>query len=63
MAVKKKTYSVTIDIEIVEEFKARCKEQDINQSMLIEAFMRAYTNDMVELRLVNSNKIVTMMKE
>ena len=63
MAVKKKTYSVTIDIEIVEEFKTRCKEQDINQSMLIEAFMRAYTNDMVELRLVNSNKIVTMMKE
>jgi len=59
----KKTYSATIDVETLEVFKAKCKEKDVSQSMLIESFMRAYVNDMVELRLVNNSKIIAVMKE
>lgn len=57
----KKSYTVTVDEEIVSAFKDVCKEQNINQSMLIEAFMRTYTNDHIRLELVN-NKIETFVK-
>ena len=57
----KKSYTVTVDEEIVSAFKDVCKEQNINQSMLIEAFMRTYTNDHIRLELVN-NKMETFVK-
>lgn len=50
----KKSYSVTVDEAIVTAFKNMCKEQNINQSMLIEAFMRTYTSDRIKLELVNN---------
>ena len=60
--VAKKSYSVTVDESIVTAFKDMCKEQNINQSMLIEAFMRTYTNDRIKLELVN-NKNEVQVKE
>lgn len=50
----KKSYSVTVDETIVTAFKDMCKEQNINQSMLIEAFMRTYTSERIKLELVNN---------
>ena len=50
----KKSYSVTVDEVIVTAFKDMCKEQNINQSMLIEAFMRTYTSERIKLELVNN---------
>lgn len=50
----KKTYSVTIDETISEDFKSLCKDNGVNQSMLIEAFMRSYVNEHVRLELVNN---------
>lgn len=50
----KKSYTVTVDESIVSAFKEMCKNQNINQSMLIEAFMRTYTNEHIKLELVNS---------
>ena len=58
----KKSYSVTVDESIVTAFKDMCKEQNINQSMLIEAFMRTYTNKHIKLELVN-NKTEVQVKE
>ena len=57
----KKSYTVTVDEEIVYAFKDVCKEQNVNQSMLIEAFMRPYTNDHIRLELVN-NKTEVQVK-
>lgn len=57
----KKSYTVTVDEQIIAEFKAKCKAEDINQSMLITAFMRSYVNGRIKLELVN-NQIVTMIK-
>lgn len=57
----KKSYTVTVDEEIVSAFKDVCKEQNVNQSMLIEAFMRTYTNDHIRLELVN-NKTEVQVK-
>ena len=56
----KKSYTVTVDEKIVVAFKDVCKEQNVNQSMLIEAFMRTYTNDHIRLELVN-NKMETFV--
>lgn len=58
----KKSYTVTVDEDIVVAFKDVCKEQNINQSMLIEAFMRTYTNQRIKLELVN-NKTEVQVKE
>lgn len=58
----KKSYTVTVDEDIVENFKSVCKEQNVNQSMLIEAFMRTYTNERIKLELVN-NKTEVQVKE
>lgn len=58
----KKSYTVTVDETIVAGFKDMCKEQNINQSMLIEAFMRTYTNEHIKLELVN-NKIEVQVKD
>ena len=57
----KKSYTVTVEESIVADFKELCKEQNVNQSMLIEAFMRTYTNDHIRLELVN-NKTETFIK-
>lgn len=58
----KKSYTVTVDEDIVSAFKDVCKEQNVNQSMLIEAFMRTYTNERIKLELVN-NKTEVQVKE
>jgi len=58
----KKSYSVTVDENIVIAFKNMCKEQNINQSMLIEAFMRTYMNEHIKLELVN-NKPEVQIKD
>lgn len=58
----KKSYTVTVEDSIVTAFKDMCKEQNINQSMLIEAFMRTYTNERIKLELVN-NKTEVQVKE
>lgn len=58
----KKSYTVTVEDSIVTAFKEVCKEQNINQSMLIEAFMRTYTNERIKLELVN-NKTEVQVKE
>ena len=58
----KKSYTVTVEDSIVTDFKDICKEQNINQSMLIEAFMRTYTNERIKLELVN-NKTEVQVKE
>lgn len=58
----KKSYTVTVEDSIVTVFKNMCKEQNINQSMLIEAFMRTYTNKHIKLELVN-NKTEVQVKE
>lgn len=58
----KKSYTVTVEESIVTDFKELCKEQNINQSMLIEAFMRTYTNERIKLKLVN-NKTEVQVKE
>lgn len=57
----KKSYTVTVEESIVAAFKEMCKDQNINQSMLIEAFMRTYTNKHIKLELVN-NKMETFVK-
>lgn len=58
----KKSYTVTVEESIVTDFKELCKEQNVNQSMLIEAFMRTYTNERIKLELVN-NKTEVQVKE
>lgn len=58
----KKSYTVTVEDSIVTDFKELCKEQNVNQSMLIEAFMRTYTNERIKLELVN-NKTEVQVKE
>ena len=58
----KKSYTVTVDEDIVVALIDVCKEQNINQSMLIEAFMRTYTNQRIKLELVN-NKTEVQVKE
>ena len=58
----KKSYTVTVEESIVTDFKELCKKQNINQSMLIEAFMRTYTNERIKLELVN-NKTEVQVKE
>ena len=58
----KKSYTVTVEDSIVTAFKNICKEQNINQSMIIEAFMRTYTNERIKLELVN-NKTEVQVKE
>lgn len=63
MAVNKRTFSTTIDPQVVDAFKEKCKEENINQSMLIETFMKAYVNGKVELRLVNNKIEDAVMKE
>lgn len=57
----KQTYSVTVDDSVVTMFREMCKEENINQSMLIEAFMRTYINRHIKLELVN-NKPETFVK-
>ena len=59
---RKVTHSVTVNPEIKARFQEVCKEQDINQSTLIEAFMRAYVNGKVVLELVN-NKMEAKIKD
>ena len=58
----KETYTVTVDTEVKKGFRELCKEQDMNQSKLIEMFMRAYMNGHIELAIVN-NKAETRIKE
>ncbi len=58
----KQTYSVTIDSDIQKSFKTLCKNEQINQSMLIEAFMRTYVNGHIKLEFVNQ-KIEVQVEE
>ena len=60
--VAKKSYSITVDEDIAAAFREKCKEEDINQSMLVGAFMKSYVAGRVKLDLVN-NKPVIEMKE
>lgn len=57
----RQSYSVTVDESIATAFREICKEQNINQSVLIEAFMRTYTNEHIKLEFVN-NKMETLIK-
>lgn len=48
----RKSYTVTVDAEISEKFKEKCKDSGLNQSMLIDAFMKAFVNDEIEFKMV-----------
>lgn len=58
----KTSYTVTVDPEIAASFREVCTNQKINQSMLIESFMRSYVNDHIRLVFVN-NKPEVEIKE
>ena len=51
--MSKKSYSITVDEDVVSAFRKKCKEQDVNQSMLVGAFMKSYVEERVKLDLVN----------
>jgi len=60
----KKGFTVTVDENLIKEFKDICKEQDIKQSMLIEAFMRSYIQGKIQINLYLSNKnTVTIIED
>lgn len=63
--VTKITFSTTIDAEVTKKFKEICREGNVNQSMLIEAFMRTYIEG--EISLVarynkEDEKMITMVR-
>lgn len=59
----KKSFTVTVDEEVIEEFKTVCKRQGVQQSMLVDAFMRAYAHGDIVVHLTLNNKNTISVKE
>ena len=59
----KRSFTVTVDEDVVEQFKQVCKRQGVQQSMLIDAFMRAYVQGNIVVHLELNNKNTISVKE
>lgn len=45
MVEKKKNFNTTIDAELLDRFKQRCKENKIGMNEVVESFMEEYCNN------------------
>lgn len=62
-AVKRAPLNTTIDEEILNEFKAYCKELGLPMNMLVQSFMRGMTDGSLILRIGKNNRIEIDEKE
>lgn len=47
----KKAFNTSIDTEILEQFKAKCKEQKIPINVVLERFMQGYIDEDFKLEM------------
>ena len=59
----RRSFTVTVEDENIIKFKEVCKKQGVQQSMLIDAFMRSYINGDIEVHLTLSNRNTVSIKE
>lgn len=62
-AAKRAPLNTTIDEEILNEFKAYCKELGLPMNMLVQSFMRGMTDGSLILRIGKNNRIEIDEKE
>lgn len=49
--------NTTIDTEVLDEFKAYCKELGLPMNLLVESFMRQFTEGSFVLKIGKNNKL------
>lgn len=59
----RRSFTVTVEDENIVKFKELCKKQGVQQSMLVDAFMRSYINGDIEVHLTLSNKNTVSVRE
>lgn len=47
----RKAFNTSIDVEILEQFKAKCKEENIPINIVLERFMQGYINEDFKLEM------------
>ena len=54
----KKAFNTSIDMEILEQFKAKCKEEKLPINIVLERFMQGYVagNFKMEMQYSNNGK-------
>lgn len=53
---EKAQFNTPINALVLDEFKAKCKEQGIRQNLVIEAFMKQYTAGEFSIKVVKENE-------
>ena len=56
----RKSFTITVEETVAKQFRDICKEQGVQQSMLVEAFMRSYVQGKIEVHLTLGNKNTTV---
>lgn len=50
----RKAFTSSIEENIQRDFKDKCNQSGIPQNVILEAFMKAFANDEIRLKLVNN---------
>lgn len=62
-AGKRAALNTTIRKEILDEFKAYCKETSIPMSMVLEAFMQQFVTGEFTMKIARANKLIVDLKD
>lgn len=50
----RKAFTSSIEENIQKDFKSKCNQVGIPQNVILEAFMKAFANDEIEMKLVQN---------
>ena len=50
----RKAFTSSIEEAIQKDFKEKCNQSGIPQNVILEAFMKAFSNNEIEMKLVNN---------
>ena len=50
----RKAFTSSIEETIQKDFKEKCNQSGIPQNVVLEAFMKAFSNDEIEMKLVKN---------
>lgn len=53
-AKMRKAFTSSIEETIQKDFKEKCNQSGIPQNVILEAFMKAFSNDEIEMKLVKN---------
>lgn len=54
---KKQALNTSIDVDVLNEFKEKCRSTGVNMNVIIETFMKQFNRDELYLKFGKSNNI------